>query len=332
MHLTAQRDRAALDCAALELIHRSVPASAIELFRSVGSAADPRLLHVAQATAQGARSVPAPHVLLEALPSVATVPRFEHAVRSRAPAFDATTGRHVFPVRSEAGCIALMDMLPQAPLVTAQVGLIQTLVGVYRNQITLLDYSETDSLTGLLNRKTFDARFYSSAQRDQAESEHWPKDQERRTVAQHNWIGVIDLDHFKRVNDTHGHLIGDELLLLVARLMRSSFRYGDELFRFGGEEFVVLLRAPGREHARRAFERFRENLIKHSFPQVGQVTASLGFSMIGKLDSPSDAFGRADRAVYFAKQNGRNQVRCYEELLAGGDLSDGAQLGEVELF
>jgi diguanylate cyclase (GGDEF)-like protein len=266
------------------------------------------------------------------LPSVSTVPLFEHALRVRAPVYHSASGHHVFPVTSDSGCVALIDLQPQVPLDAKQVSIIQSLVGVYRNQVTLLDYSETDSLTGLLNRKTYDVRFYESAQAHAAAEQVSPLAPERRAAAQHSWIGVIDLDHFKRVNDTHGHLIGDELLLMVAQLMRASFRYGDELFRFGGEEFVVLLRAPDAAHARRAFERFRANLAQQVFPRVGHVSASLGFTQVGEADSPSDAFGRADRAVYFAKQNGRNQVCCFEELLAGGALSAPVHVGEVELF
>ena len=143
---------------------------------------------------------------------------------------------------------------------------------------------------------------------------------------------MVDIDHFKRVNDNHGHLIGDELLLLVSQLMRSSFRFDDTLYRFGGEEFVILLRAPARDHARIAFERFRKRLASHDFPRVGSVTASIGFTEIRDLDLPSSAFERADQAVYFAKESGRNQSRCFEDLLDRGDLDVRDHVGEVELF
>jgi diguanylate cyclase (GGDEF)-like protein len=74
-----------------------------------------------------------------------------------------------------------------------------------------------------------------------------------------HFIGVIDIDHFKRVNDAHGHLIGDEVLLL-SRLLRASFRFYDKLYRFGGEEFVVLMRCGDVVDAVTAFERLRTNV------------------------------------------------------------------------
>ena len=81
------------------------------------------------------------------------------------------------------------------------------------------------------------------------------------------WLGVVDIDHFKRVNDGFGHLIGDEVLVLVARIMRQSFRHYDRLYRFGGEEFVVLLRGGDEEDAKAAFERFRTNVESYLFPR-----------------------------------------------------------------
>jgi diguanylate cyclase (GGDEF)-like protein len=134
------------------------------------------------------------------------------------------------------------------------------------------------------------------------------------------WIGVIDIDHFKRVNDRFGHLIGDEVLLLLSRLMGRSFRIHDRLYRFGGEEFLVLMRCHGEDDAAQAFERFRSNTELFQFPQVGTVTVSVGFTAVRPADTPRGAFERADWAVYHAKAHGRNQVCCYEALVAGGLL------------
>ncbi len=120
-----------------------------------------------------------------------------------------------------------------------------SILRIYRNFQGLLDYSERDTLTGLLNRKTFDESFLKAMAEPCAAAgagvagERPPGTAAR---ARSYWLGVIDIDHFKRVNDNHGHLIGDEVLLLLARLMRSSFRFHDRLYRFGGEEFVVLMR------------------------------------------------------------------------------------------
>lgn len=144
---------------------------------------------------------------------------------------------------------------------------------------------------------------------------------------------MIDIDHFKRVNDGFGHLIGDEVLVLVARIMRQCFRHYDRLYRFGGEEFVVLLRGGSEVDAQVAFERFRSSVEQYVFPQVQHVTISLGYTEVRHHDTPSAAFSRADQAVYQAKHQGRNQVLCYEALVRTGVLhGEDQHIGDVELF
>lgn len=207
---------------------------------------------------------------------------------------------------------------------------------VYRNFQNLLDYSERDSLTGLLNRKTFDDNF-SKVLRQQgqlAEPGAIPGHEERRRQEpeRQNWLAVLDIDHFKRVNDQFGHLYGDEVLILVANLLRSSFRPGDRLFRFGGEEFVVLLRSTTLDEAQQIFERFRANVELHHFPQVGKVTISVGFARIVPFEPAVAILGRADQALYFAKSNGRNQVCYYESLVSSGALQTEQTNDDVEFF
>jgi diguanylate cyclase (GGDEF)-like protein len=330
--LTAQRDRSALDCAALELAARYAPGAALELFRLVGPVQHPRLMHAAHAADGVVHGIPKPWVTLQDLPEVESVPQYAEALRQCRSIHDDATGRHLFPLDVENHCIALVELQSETPLDESQAALIRTLLDIYRNQVLLLDYGETDSLTGLLNRKTYDATFHEAAAPASPDNCKSAGDIDRRAEAMLRWLGVIDIDFFKRVNDQHGHLIGDELLLLVARLMRATFRFGDALYRFGGEEFVILLRAPGREHAAAAFERFRASLKAYEFPQVGSITASVGFTCIRELDLPSGAFERADRAVYFAKQNGRDQVRCYEDLVDDGVMAAPERAGAVELF
>jgi diguanylate cyclase (GGDEF)-like protein len=149
---------------------------------------------------------------------------------------------------------------------------------------------------------------------------------------QSHYIGVLDIDHFKSVNDTYGHLIGDEVLLLLSRLMRSCFRYHDRLYRFGGEEFVVLMRCNCDADAGRAFERLRTSVAAYAFPQVGRITVSVGFTELKSGDTPSSAFERADKAVYWAKTHGRNQVCSHADLVKRGELEDDSKVGDVELF
>ncbi|MDE2427866.1 MAG: GGDEF domain-containing protein [Burkholderiales bacterium] len=209
---------------------------------------------------------------------------------------------------------------------------------VYRNFQNLLDYSERDSLTGLLNRKTFDDNFSkvlrTSAVQAQAESEVSHPDDERRQhePEKQHWLAVLDIDHFKRVNDQFGHLYGDEVLILIANLLRSSFRPSDRLFRFGGEEFVILLRSTSQEDAQHIFDRFRQNVEQHHFPQVGQVTISIGYARIDPFEPAVAIVGRADQALYYAKTNGRNRTCYYDSLVVSGDLHTEHSNDTAEFF
>ena len=144
---------------------------------------------------------------------------------------------------------------------------------------------------------------------------------------------MLDIDHFKRINDNFGHLIGDEVLLMVANLMKNSFRFRDKLFRFGGEEFVVVLKPTGATQAQAIFERFRSTMENHAFPQVGRVTISIGYAQIRLHDQPSVILDNADQALYWSKEHGRNRVSSYEALLASGELAPPAAIdSDIELF
>ncbi|WP_036171807.1 GGDEF domain-containing protein [Massilia sp. 9096] len=208
------------------------------------------------------------------------------------------------------------------------------IVGVYRNFQNLLDYSERDSLTGLLNRKTFDdqlARMLHGAHEPDARQGGQP---ERRQphAEEKQWLAVVDVDHFKTVNDKFGHLYGDEVLILIANLLQSSFRAQDRVFRFGGEEFVVLLRSTTLEATWKIIERFRSNVEQHVFPQVGRVTVSVGFVAIRAFESPVVTLGHADQALYHAKSSGRNRACHYDDLVSDGVLQTVASNDTAEFF
>ena len=114
--------------------------------------------------------------------------------------------------------------------------------------------------------------------------------------------------------------------------MMEAFRHHDRLYRFGGEEFVILLEPTDRSNARKVLERFRARVETYAFPQVGRVTVSIGFARITALDAPSNVIGDADQALYYAKHHGRNQVCSYEHLLEQGSLRTTQVSGEAELF
>ncbi|MBP6712005.1 MAG: GGDEF domain-containing protein [Propionivibrio sp.] len=199
---------------------------------------------------------------------------------------------------------------------------IACLARIHDSQIRLLDYSELDTLTRLLNRKTFDETFDRLLTSHSGAATEGGFDDRRGNLEDGSpaWLCVVDIDHFKRVNDSFGHLFGDEVLLRMGELMRKTFRGGDRLFRFGGEEFVVILNAANEKLAALSFNRFRTSVENHEFPQVGKVTCSIGFTAVSDMDVPTDVVGRADEALYFAKEHGRNQVCCYEQLVAEGAI------------
>jgi diguanylate cyclase (GGDEF)-like protein len=227
-----------------------------------------------------------------------------------------------------------LEITHPAPYTTDTIHVIGGIVSVYRNFQNLLDYSERDSLTGLLNRKTFDDQLAKMLQASAEPELHLPGQPERRQhgTEEKQWLAVVDVDHFKAVNDKFGHLYGDEVLILIANLLQSSFRAQDRVFRFGGEEFVVLLRSTTLDNARKIINRFRANVESHVFPQVGTVTVSVGFVSISAFDPPVIVLGHADQALYFAKSNGRNQACHYDELVSSGQLQANATNDDVEFF
>jgi diguanylate cyclase (GGDEF)-like protein len=208
------------------------------------------------------------------------------------------------------------------------------LIQVFNNFLIILDDNEHDTLTGLLNRKTFDNQL--SELIALAESDDAPKastiDRRADENKTFNWIGVLDIDHFKNINDTYGHMYGDEILLLFSNLMKRTFRGNDLLFRYGGEEFVVVLSPTSESNAMVAFDRFRQTLESYDFPQVGCVTASLGVVRISNQEHPTTLLEQADKALYYAKDHGRNQVCNYHALISSGKLQETHIADDLEFF
>lgn len=227
------------------------------------------------------------------------------------------------------------EVLSMAPLDSADIKAATRLLSLYGNILDMLDYSECDALTGLWNRKPFDDLFYKTLRPTEPLEEGAPSPdgvEHRCATPSKFWLAMVDIDHFKQVNDTYGHLIGDEVLILVARLLKTAFRVYDRVYRFGGEEFVVVLRSGDHDAAVAALERFRQTMASHEFPQAGTITASVGLTEILAGDSPAAACERADQAVYYAKHHGRNQVCSEPDLVRRGLLKVDLKIGDVELF
>ncbi len=158
-----------------------------------------------------------------------------------------------------------------------------------------------DALTGLNNRGAFDLKL-------KQEFVRWSRYDYPMSLI------VLDVDLFKGVNDTYGHLAGDKVLQVIGKLMRSATREVDFPSRYGGEEFVILLPETGVQSAYKVAEKIRKMVEDKPFHSGGNqvtVTISAGVATFRKGDSRKDPFARADEALYKAKREGRN--RCYKE-------------------
>jgi diguanylate cyclase (GGDEF)-like protein len=331
--LTGQRDRDVLDVTLVGALRDVIDTESVSIYRSVGDPGQERWLTRARLVGREAAAQADPvWAELDTLPLLSAHPTRLAAMQGeRMVEVQGATHLTLFPVATDREVIGVLEIETRSGLSVQQQRLVASILRIFRNFQGLLDYSERDTLTGLLNRKTFDESFLKASAEPVAPA---GDDAEGRRGGDHNsyWIGVIDIDHFKRVNDTFGHLIGDEVLLLLSRLMRSSLRTHDRLYRFGGEEFVALIRCQDAASAALAFERLRCNTASYAFPQVERVTVSVGFTEVRPGDTPSGAFERADKAVYYAKAHGRDQVRYHAALLASGELVDVSKVSDIELF
>lgn len=197
------------------------------------------------------------------------------------------------------------------------VHLLKDVLEVYANQYHHLTRGSSDLLTGLYNRRVFDEhmdRLFGS------------KRSGRQTNVSRAFA-IMDVDYFKKINDGFGHLYGDEILILLSNMMRDSFRPDDWLFRYGGEEFIVVLNNIDPKIAKASLERFRQKVEERKFPQVGHVTVSIGVTDVNYDFGRTLVLTQADRALYFAKNNGRNRVDYYPELISDGKLEPGEEFG-----
>lgn len=212
---------------------------------------------------------------------------------------------------------------------------VQGILQVFSNYYALLDTSQRDQLTGLYNRYSLETnldRIWNLLMARLKEADKAdPKKNRRDTEPQTYWLGVMDIDHFKKINDTYGHIIGDEVLILVTRLLEKTFRRSDLLYRYGGEEFIAIVAANDLEAATMVFERARQIIEQFKFPQVEHVTISGGFSCADPSVLPQAVINRADRSLYQAKSDGRNRIYHYDTLIKQGALKEVAA-GGIDLF
>lgn len=157
----------------------------------------------------------------------------------------------------------------------------------------------TDDLTGLFNRRHFTEILHNEINR----------------ITRHNdnlSILLVDIDHFKKVNDTLGHDVGDKVLQALSRLLQENVRNIDKLCRWGGEEFIALLPYTSSDTAITLAERLRKQVEAIDFPDAGNITISIGVATHIPGETINTLIKHADQALYTAKHNGRNQVVEYQ--------------------
>ena len=185
---------------------------------------------------------------------------------------------------------------------------LQFLFHFYCHQLQMLQGTYRDALTGLYNRRAFNEKILQLLDTS--------NNYKRRTKNYSPTVYVmLDIDHFKSINDNQGHLFGDEVLLLLAQQMTDSFRDNDLLFRYGGEEFAMVLMDISAQQAQQTLERFREKIADYKFPNVDQVTVSIGFTRFDSSLSMDELIGQADNALYYCKTTTRNAVHSYQDLV-----------------
>ena len=183
---------------------------------------------------------------------------------------------------------------------------ISLLVAVYWNRkLSALNkelnrLSVTDKLTGLFNRVKIDAVLEAEILRAQRFGHSFG-------------LIMLDVDHFKKVNDVHGHQAGDQVLIDVAAILHANIRRTDAIGRWGGEEFIIVCPQTDESGTSNLAEALRRKMAAHEFPVIGHKTASFGVTVYRPGDRSEDVVGRADTALYTAKHRGRDQVASFRE-------------------
>lgn len=163
-----------------------------------------------------------------------------------------------------------------------------------REAQTMRRLAHTDPLTEISNRRRID-----SALIDAIEQGHTPLT-----------IIMFDIDSFKDINDSHGHSVGDSVLVRTAEIVQDVVRSTDSFGRWGGEEFVVLCPSTDLARGWQMAERLRMAISSHVFGAVGNITASFGVAEYQPGESPDDLLARADNVLYLAKMRGKNRVEA----------------------
>lgn len=174
-----------------------------------------------------------------------------------------------------------------------------TVITNLSNQVKILEETTNlDPLTKVYNRRALISYLDEMCSRDNMNYELH--------------LLILDIDNFKLINDTYGHVAGDKVLVFIANIFRKTLRDGDKVFRYGGEEFVIVLNRLDNEHCEKITNRLLELVRKSKLIYKGknlQVTMSIGATKYKQHDTPDTIVSRADKALYLAKKSGKDQMQ-----------------------
>lgn len=173
-----------------------------------------------------------------------------------------------------------------------------SIISILLERKALRRLSMTDKLTGLWNRVKLDNQLLMSKAAYSRNNEAY-------------CVMILDVDHFKSVNDTFGHNVGDSVLVELAKILKQTVRTNDIVGRWGGEEFMVIVSESDSAKAHIVAEKIRLAVQERDFPEVGKITVSIGVFEVNQDISVLEIIDCADQALYKAKENGRNQVSVY---------------------
>ena len=241
--------------------------------------------------------------------------------------------RRWLPITRQEKTVAAISVVSKSLDSSAQV-MLNAFCRIFENYLVILHENERDKLTGLLNRQTFEKKIKQLIEKQvlKMHGSSRDKDKRQKKQASTSWLAILDIDHFKNINDKYGHICGDEVLLVLAQKMRHFFRSTDLIFRFGGEEFVIVFEPTDADSISNKMAEFIQLIRDTSFPFVENMTISAGLARISPYDFPIAVLEGADKALYYAKNNGRDKFCIYEDLLAENLISVQVNSSEIDLF
>lgn len=345
LKLTDHRDRDLLELTLSKALIDVLPVQRIVIARVTTQGGERRWLEVARLDANGGgRFLDPLRIDFHTLTAYDDAPERVRCLNTRAVIEVAWAGEvgpriHLLPLFSETrpDDLGVIEVHGAGPLTAAAMQVIDQLRRIYRNMYALLEHSDRDALTGLLNRQSLDDAFYSAVLEDMdgvagvagtcAAAPESLSQERRHRVPANYWLGSVQVDDMAALRLAHGHGVADQVIKLVGRVLSNTFRTYDRLYRFQGAHFGVLMHCPDEALVLSAFERARQNVEKYSFPHGSRVSVSAGFTPVLAQDNPDSSLEKAGHAVAFSQRSGGNMSCSHLGLVRRGY----SLVGEPEL-